>query len=128
MARMSASEGPTWRGTNVSAEGSGGTDGLLGRWGRMGRGQQKGRENSSPAVPARAPAPPRDRSWSEPETGVGPFPGTDSRCSARLRARITRFASVVARRVRCRFDLLLAVVHREEQPHAGELMIFVLRR
>src|SRR5215510_2851577 len=54
MARMSASDGPTWRGTKESAEGNAGTDGAPVMGCEQHTGLQGARENSSPGGHVRA--------------------------------------------------------------------------
>src|SRR5215471_5228393 len=124
MARTSSSEGPTWRGTNVSGAGSGVTAELLEmRAGHTSDGRirlkipacSQGCDPGGRGPNARAPAP-----------SVGPAPGSAAPSRAAHLLRVKR--SILRRGVGLAFDLLLPVIHGEEQPHARPLLLLVLRR
>src|SRR6516164_7692240 len=126
MTRTSSSEGPTWRGTNVSGAGSGVTARLL----EMGAGARRKAGCARKYQPARGGA--TRRAWSKRRTRERRSPPWDRRSGARrafARSSPSCWArSVLRRGVGLAFDLLLPVIHGEEQPHARPLLLLVLRR
>src|SRR6185503_5392998 len=134
MARTSASEGPTWRGTNVSGAGSGVTAKAPEERAGCSKGQES-RENSRVGTGARAYARapdarregrPQSANARTPAPSLGPAPA-GRRAFARG-SPVVLVRSVLRRGVRHALDLLLAVVHRQEHPPARPLPVLVLRR